>query len=168
LAKTKVTGVKEVVLSLSNRFTTFTRDSVEMDKVAKTMRAELLSSIREGNGGDDKPLPTLKNSTINKRGQLSRYNRTAARYQQAFSNATFSGQFVRSLSVSFLSKGLFIFKYTGVHKGYFNEDGTQGDAVSNQVIYSELKGRGWKLTGVTKKAQNRIKNQFIRFIRRKK
>lgn len=158
--------------NLSKRFTSFTKNEAEMDKAAKVMRTELLLNLRNGIGGDDDLLPNLADTTERRRGHMARYNRTASKYLQYFSNVTFTGDFLRSLTIIatktvVLNKRRFEFFYKGKHKGYKKRDGSTSKPVNNSEIYKDLTARDWKLTGITENAQNRIKKQFIRFIRRK-
>lgn len=158
---------------LQQRFTSFVRDEAEMDKASRTIRAELLSNIRSGVDSKDDLLPQLQNSTGKQRGYVARYNKVHTRYRQWFSNLTFSGQFLRSLKVKAVKGGHLTFFYSGVHKGNKNEDGERGDTVKNSEIFEWLNDRWFngktnRLTGVTASAQNRIKKQFIRFLRRKR
>jgi hypothetical protein len=172
LARVKFKNTKGLSKRLSKKFTAFTDSEAEMDKAAKTMHAELLLNLRNGIGGDDEILPDLKNSTIKRRGDIARANRTASKYLQYFSNVTLTGKFLQALKViavktPILNRRRFEFFYKGTHPGYKNSDGSPGKTVSNSKIYKGLTEKGWKLTGVTASAQNRIRKQFIRFIRRK-
>tara|TARA_R110002167_G_scaffold198805_4_gene401936 strand:- start:4097 stop:4588 length:492 start_codon:yes stop_codon:yes gene_type:complete len=158
---------------LQQRFTSFVRDEEEMKKTAKIIRTELLLNIRSGVDSKNDLLPQLKNSTGKQRGYAARYNRVHSKYSQWFSNLTFSGQFLRSLKVKGVKGGYFSFFYSGTHKGNKTEEGERGDTVKNAEIFGWLNdkwfnGRTNRLTGVTASAQNRIKKQFIRFLRRKK
>lgn len=173
MAKVKFKNIGKVTKQLNKQFTAFTKDEKEADKMAKVMRTELLLNLRSGIGGDDEILPDLKTSTIRRRGQMEGPNKTASKYLQFFSNVTFTGEFLRSLKVIatktvVLNSRRFEFFYPGRHKGYKNQNGTVGKSVNNPTIYKGLTDKGWKLTGVTASAQNRIKKQFIRFLRRKK
>lgn len=158
---------------LQKRFTAFTSSDAEMEGVAKIMKSELISNYKQGLGADGNPFPVLKNSTINSRGQIARYNRTLGRFSAYLSNITITGEFVRSfrtlaVKTPILKLRRFEMFFTGVHKGYKGADGERGNAVDNSTIHGNLKSLGYDLTGVTKKAQNRIKTRFIRFIKRKK
>lgn len=166
MTRVKIKNPGKIGSDIKKKFSSFTKDQGEMDRAAKIMRTELVANLRSGIGSDDELLPDLKIKTIKRRGELSRYNKTASKYLQFFSNVTFSGQFVRSLKVT--SRGSFFdFIYTGIHKGYKNRNGTRQDDVKNSLIFKGLSERGWKLAGVTTSARERIRKQFIRFLRRK-
>ena len=174
MAKTKVLNVGKVTKALEAKFSSWTKDEAEMDSVATIMRSELVANLRDGYGSDDTPLPSLKSSTIKKRAELERAgNKTHSSYFDSFSNATFSGKLVQALKVTairtaYLGRRQFWFQYLGTHQGYKQRNGTVSKSVANSEIAQGLSSRGWKLTGVTKKAENRIRTRFIRFIRRKK
>ncbi len=172
MAKVKIKNPKKISKDLSKRFSAFTKSEAEMDKAATTMQRELVRNLRSGVGADDELLPDLKTSTIRRRDRLATSNRTNSKFISFFSNVTFSGQFVRSIKViatktTVLNRRTFTFFASGIHKGYTNLNGTKGKNVANSKIFTSLSKRGWKLAGVTESAKNKIRKQFIRFLRRK-
>jgi hypothetical protein len=173
MARVKFKNTKDFSKRLNKQFSAFTSNDEEMEKIAKIIRTELVANLRSGIGGDDELLPSLRNSTVNRRGALASVNRTSSKYMQSFSNVTFSGKFVKAIKVmatktAVLGSRRFEFIFAGSHKGYKNLNGTKGQDTDNGTIFKNLTKLGYKLTGVTASANIRIKKQFIRFLRRAK
>lgn len=137
-----------------------------MTKAGKTISSELAINYRLGLGADDKPFPSLKSKTIQRRRRLATVNKTDQRFRPAFSNITFGGDFVRSRRLSHQKNGVFIYKFTGQHIGYKGIRGKQSKPSSNSEIAKNLSDLGYKLAGVPLKARQRILKQFQRYLRR--
>lgn len=169
LAKVKYLSKEQVGKKFRKEVKRFTKDKESMAKAARTIKVETLANIREGFGVDDKPLPPLKPSTISRREDMQDTNKTGLNYSAGFSNATFSGDLLKSYKVKFLGKGKFTGEFTGIHKKYKGFDGKPvGKTVANSAIASGLSARGWEFYGVTKKARERLLENLRRFIRRRK
>lgn len=151
-----------------------------MEKVGKIVKAELITNYRDGLGADDKSFPSLKKSSINTRRSVALHNRTDASYKGAgFSNITLTGRFARRLTVLFKGKGRFDLFFKGFHAPYkaspaeVNDDGVlpirkKRKKVKNSIIAGNLQRLGYDLYGFTNKAQERIRNNFVKYLRRRK
>lgn len=175
MAKAKI-DLKKMSKALRKRFDDFLETPDEQKKLVRTLKSELISNLRSGEGSDDKPLPQLKQSTIDRRIKLSQLNKTDSRYKPSKSNVTFTGKFVRSLVI--MSKTVkrtfrknvvtFEFEYKGSRPTYKTSNKRRKrKTVENSEIFKGLTKRGWKLAGATKGARIRITKQFRRFIRRR-
>lgn len=168
MARVKLLNEKQIGKKFKKEVKRFTKDKKEMNDAARIIRNETVNNLRDGEGVDDKPLPSLKSSTIRRRLELEETNKTHGKYSAGRSNATFTGQFVKSYQVTSKGGGKFIGHYAGIHKGYNEVDGENKTAdVLNSDISRGLSSRGWKLFGVTKKAKERILNKLTRFIKRR-
>lgn len=178
MAKIKIKGLGKAFKNIQKQFDRFLEDPNEQTKTSKIIRNELISNLREGKGSDDKPLPSLSNSWVNRRQKLAQFNKTASKYSPRKSNITFTGKFVRSLKVisakasrffGFKSISVFEIEYTGSKKSYKTKKNREKRrTVQHSDIFRGLTKRNWKLAGVTKDARIRIAKQFKRYIRRRR
>ena len=147
----------------------YKKDAKSMKRAAFIIREETIDNLRAGNGVNDRPLPPITDGTKERRRKLATVNKTNSKYSPDKSNVTFSGDFVKAYRVKFLAGDMFEGTFSGIHKRYKGLRGKPiGERKPNYEIASEMAARGWRFYGITKKARERILQNFSRFIKRRK
>lgn len=167
----KVKNTKAIEQRVRRLAKEFKNDNRELKKAAKIVQNELRISLREGIKPDGNIMATISTEWSNRRDDLAEVNRTSKFYKpnSLNSNATFTGDLVRKIVAIVKGNKIELFG-KGRHKGYRGIKGKKLEG-SNAKISDIIKGfadRGDILLGVTEKAKQRIRNQFIRFLKRKR
>lgn len=165
----KVKNIGALKKKLKKVMNSFTKDSVEMNKTSKILQNQLRISLRNGVLPDGRDIPANEDATNTRRGRLASVNPTSKYYSQYKANATFTGDTVRGITVK--AKGKFMeITASGRHKKLKGVRGKplKGSNADIADIVRGFKDRGVVLMGEPKLAKAKIKNQFIRFLRRKK
>jgi len=165
----KIKNGKAIERRIKKAVHDFKNNPKELKKSAATVQNEMRRNIRAGLQVNDTPMPLLSAETINRRVDIVELNTKSKYYSKFKSNATITGDFVRKLFAK--PKGnKIIIEGLGTHKGYINSDGLI--PIKSMVNISDIvrgfASRNVKLLGVTDNAKAKIKNQFIRFLRRKR
>lgn len=162
--------LKKITANLNKRFDEFTSDKEELDKAGKIILREIKANSQQGVGYDGKSLPALSSSWDERRKRLATVNKTGRFYSSspARSTVTFLGDTMKKLKYAISGNKIEVFG-EGKHKKI---KGIRGKPLkgSNSNISDILKGlidKGYKILGVSDKAKEQIKTNFIRYIRRK-
>lgn len=152
---------------LNKKFEEFVNDPKELDKAGQIITREIKADSRDGVGYDSKSFPSISSKTIKRRSALSKMNRTNRFFSATKSNITFMGDTVNGITHKVKGRYLEIFG-KGRHKRI---RGVRGKYLkgSNAKISDILKGLndlGFKILGVSNKAEKRIAIQFKRWLRR--
>jgi hypothetical protein len=151
--------LKKITKNLEKRFDEFTEDKEELNKAGEIILKEIKANSRQGIGFDGKALPIISSSW-----QESRF------YSPSSLNSTvsFTGDTIDKTKYKLEGKKIVIFG-DGNHKKL---RGTRGQFLKGSnapigEILAGLKDLGYKILGVSEKARDQIRTNFIRFIRRK-
>lgn len=112
--------------------------------------------------------PKLKQSTIDRRKELSKYNKTGKGYSAKKSNLTFTGRFLKSFRGKFV-KGeggiglLYIVGPRGTHPGYKLGKG-KGAGKSGGLTNEEIAEKQLKMGRDYKKAALKVKKKIVRLV----
>lgn len=160
MAKSKVKINLKPLKAITSKVT-LTNDFLA--KVGEIVKTDITIRSRKGIGYDDKPFPSLQDSTIDHREYLETKITTHELFKPEKSNATISGQLIDSIQyiVSVFSKKVTI-KPFGQHKPYL-----KGKQISNQKIMEYLAKKGWSIMGISQKTKDKIAVEYKRFLRRK-
>lgn len=167
----KVKNAARVEKDVKSRILEAKNNKAFMNAAAKIIETEMKKSLVSGVGVDGKDLPELKASTRDYREYLTGTPTKISRNYggSSFSNITLSGQLVSSLVAKFIGKGKIEITAEGEHLPYKDQDGDNiGRTVENKIIVDGLEKRGWKILGVTEKAQERVFTRFKKFLRSKR
>jgi len=169
MAKVKIKNPGAIERNLNRRIKEFKNDNKELQKAAKTIQNQMRISIRDGKQPDGEGFPSLSSDTLERRVALSANNKTSKFYGQQKSNATFTGDLVRKLFAIVKGNKIVLFG-KGNHKklkGIRVKTLAGSDAPISDIVLG-FADRGVKLLGVTETAKIKIKNQFVKFLRRKR
>jgi hypothetical protein len=165
------TQLKRISKNITKRFDEFTEDSTELQKAGEIVVREIKANSRQGVGFDGEDFPSLKTgpgSWSERRDRLATVNSTNRFYKPSFSNATFMGDTINAIKARIQGKLIVLFgdgnhrRMKGIRVKFI-----QGSDAPISDILKGLSERGWKILGVSDKAKEQIRNNFIRFIRRK-
>jgi hypothetical protein len=134
------------------------------------------TAVRRIKGGTRSPkdrmsnqkIPELKDTTIEHRRYLQRFNRTHSTFSPRRSNLTITGQLIDAVTYSKKSNQVEIFVKDSARKKYkTGGDGGTHRPPTNQELSQFLSKKGFKFMRIGKSAREQIENKINRELRRK-
>lgn len=114
--------------------------------------------------------PVLKDSTIENRKYLEKYNKTHKVYERQLSNLTITGAFLESLTWLVKGPGLLELFFEGRHPGYRLKNGNTKNPPRNQDLFKWLTDKGFAVFDssieTNKIIKARIRSIVLKYIRR--
>lgn len=172
MAKVKINSrqLKKITKNLQKRFDDFTEDKKELNKAGEIILREIKANSRQGVGYDGESLPSLSSSWDKRRKRLASVNNTSRFYDSspARSTVSFLGDTINKLKYRIEGAKIEVFgegnhrRIKGIRVNFL-----EGSNSPISDILSGLKEKGYKILGVSDKARDQIRTNFIRFIRRK-
>lgn len=130
----------------------------------------ILNDIKTGKDpATGKAYKALQPSTIKRRKQLAKYNKTSPEYSPRRSNLTFTGEFLKSFRSKIIKKagGFVVSIFTkGKHRGYINKSGKRSKRVENEKILEGQQGMGRNPLAISQKTERKILRLTKRILRK--
>lgn len=172
---TKVKNIRAIKIKVKKLYNGFTNDSTEMEKVATAIQNSLRESIREGQTakGD---LKGISSKWSNYRAKLIAAGKVknSKYYAKGFANATLSGELVRNIFAIVKGKYIELFANDKAHAKYKrltdrrSKKKSKNTGAKMSEIVAAFRKRGDELLFVPDSATEKIKNLFLRYLRRKR
>lgn len=168
--KVRIKNLKEVEKNFRRRVEGYKNDAKSMEQVSGIIQGEMRRGVRDGIGYDGNPLPAISVDTAKRRARLATVNSTTKSFMPSRSNLSFTGDLVQKIFVEFIGRGKFQIFGKGNHKALkgIRVKKLEGSDAPIADIIEGQENRGYKIRGVFPKAKERIRNNFLAFLRRKK
>lgn len=157
MSKTKVTfkldNLKQRIKNAVNE--------MKSEKFAETIKDVIVTGVRDNsiNPKTGKQFPALSESTIKRRRNIAKYNKTHPAYSPTKPNLTITGRLLDSIkaTITATSKGVrFKMDVSGSHKAYKGKNKLVGKPVQNKTIRDGLANLGRDPLGLNDKSINKI------------
>lgn len=162
--------LRKITKNLTKRFDEFTSDSKELQKVARIVVKEIKANSAQGLGHDGNPLPSISDKWDERRAKLLKVNPKGdfTDLGSKTSKVSFMGDTLKKIKFKINGSKIEIFG-DGNHRSITGIRGKKlkGSNASISDILKGLSDLGYKILGVSDMARTQIRNNFIRFIRRR-
>ena len=159
----RVKGLSRVVKDIEKKLKGAKIDKAAQSHMSKIIIEDVKQTIREGknpNKHGNSKIKRIKQSTIKRRKELAKKNKTHSDYSASKSNLTLTGELIDSLTCKFkrLKSGIgFILSAKGVHKRYVGTKGKRvGKRVKNIEIIKAQAAMGRRVLGIRRKTRDRL------------
>lgn len=134
---------------------------LKSEKFADTIKDVIVEGVRNNsiNPKTGREFPPLKESTIKRRKNIAKYNKTHPAYSESKPNLTITGRLLDSIKARITARSngiLFSMDVSGVHKSYKGKNKLIGQPVQNKAIRDGLAKIGRDPLGLNDTSINKI------------